>query len=113
MTCHEESLTVVELLIRTALGLRDAYIIVDREIWTVLLETLPGFMGKQVWISPDRPDEVIPKIYWAFGTEPNRVLGAERLALAVAWRRSGWATVMWFALSMRLMSAIKSTKNAP
>ena len=43
---------------------REKFIQKDDAIWTASLATYPGFLGKEVWIEPDRPDEVVFTIHW-------------------------------------------------
>lgn len=45
--------------------LRERYIQKDAEIWTKTLASCPGFLGKEVWINPNEPAEVILVIRWA------------------------------------------------
>jgi len=44
---------------------REKYIQKDAEIWTTALTKYPGFLGKQVWISPTSPEFVTFIIHWA------------------------------------------------
>jgi len=44
---------------------REKYLQLDREIWTKALAKYPGFLGKEVWLNPDQPTEVILVIRWA------------------------------------------------
>lgn len=53
------------LKVRVSPELREKYIRTDEEIWTAFLATCPGFLGKEVWINPDRPSEIIMVIRWA------------------------------------------------
>ena len=56
---------VIEWLkVRVAPELREKYIQKDDEIWTAALSRYPGFLGKQVWIDPKKPDEVTLVIQW-------------------------------------------------
>lgn len=43
---------------------RETFIRLDKEIWTVALSQYPGFISKEVWISPDLLDQVIIVIRW-------------------------------------------------
>ncbi|ACB51993.1 putative dimeric alpha-beta barrel protein [Crocosphaera subtropica ATCC 51142] len=43
---------------------RDIFIQLDNEIWTPVLAEFPGFLGKEVWISPNIPQEVTLIIRW-------------------------------------------------
>lgn len=45
--------------------LREKFIHKDEEIWTAFLATCPGFLGKEVWINPQKPTELILVIRWA------------------------------------------------
>ncbi|BAZ17029.1 hypothetical protein NIES4071_89070 [Calothrix sp. NIES-4071] len=44
---------------------REIFIQKDDEIWTVALAKYPGFLGKEVWINPNAPEEVTLVIQWA------------------------------------------------
>jgi uncharacterized protein (TIGR03792 family) len=56
---------VIEWLkVRVSPELREQYIQKDAEIWTTALSKYPGFLGKEVWISPDNLAEVILVIHW-------------------------------------------------
>ena len=57
---------VIELLrVKVVPELREQYIQKDAEIWTQALTKYPGFLGKEVWINPQEPTEVILVIRWA------------------------------------------------
>ncbi|WP_107666604.1 TIGR03792 family protein [Cyanothece sp. BG0011] len=43
---------------------RDIFIQSDNEIWTPVLAKFPGFLGKEVWISPNIPEEITIIIRW-------------------------------------------------
>jgi uncharacterized protein (TIGR03792 family) len=56
---------VIELLkVKIPPELREKCIQKDAEIWTVALAKYPGFMGKEVWINPNDPTEVVLIIRW-------------------------------------------------
>lgn len=56
---------VIEWLkMEVAEALRETFIQKDEEIWTATLSKYPGFIGKDVWISPDKPQEVVLVIQW-------------------------------------------------
>jgi uncharacterized protein (TIGR03792 family) len=44
--------------------LREQFVQKDAEIWTTVLASYPGFLNKEVWISPDRLQEVVAVIRW-------------------------------------------------
>ncbi|OUL21693.1 cyanobacterial protein, TIGR03792 family [Nostoc sp. T09] len=57
---------VIELLkFKIAAEMRETYIQKDAEIWTTALAKYPGFLGKEVWINPNDPTEIIFVIRWA------------------------------------------------
>lgn len=57
---------VIELLkFQVAAELREQFIQKDEEIWTQALAGYPGFLGKEVWINPNEPTQVILVIRWA------------------------------------------------
>ncbi|MGG6294740.1 TIGR03792 family protein [Leptolyngbya sp. AN02str] len=68
------------LRVRVDPELREAYIRKDAEIWTETLAQYPGFLGKEVWISPDDLSEVVLTVRWASFEEwqaiPDDVLQA-------------------------------------
>ena len=43
---------------------RENFIQQDAEIWTTALAKYPGFLGKEVWINPNNPTEVVFIIRW-------------------------------------------------
>ena len=43
---------------------REKFIQQDDAVWTASLSTYPGFLGKEVWIEPNEPDEVVFTIRW-------------------------------------------------
>ena len=43
---------------------REKFIQQDEKIWTAALSSYPGFLGKEVWIEPNAPGEVIFTIRW-------------------------------------------------
>lgn len=56
---------VIEWLkVRVSPELREKFIQKDAEIWTSMLATYPGFLGKEVWINPEIPTEVVIVIRW-------------------------------------------------
>lgn len=57
---------VVEWLkMQVAEELRETFIQKDEAIWTAALAKYPGFLGKQVWINPEKPEEIVLVIHWA------------------------------------------------
>jgi uncharacterized protein (TIGR03792 family) len=46
-------------------ALRETFIQQDEAIWTAALAQYPGFMGKEVWLTVDNPNEVVCVIQWA------------------------------------------------
>ncbi len=56
---------VIEWLkVQVAEERREAFIQKDEEIWTAALAKYSGFLGKEVWISPQSSQEVILVIHW-------------------------------------------------
>ena len=43
---------------------RDLFIQFDNEIWTPVLAQFPGFLSKEIWISPDNAEEIIIIVRW-------------------------------------------------
>ncbi|TVP65057.1 MAG: TIGR03792 family protein [Leptolyngbya sp. LCM1.Bin17] len=43
---------------------RETFIQVDNDIWTASLSQYPGFISKEVWISPDLLDQVVLIMRW-------------------------------------------------
>ena len=50
---------------RVPIDLKSRYLQLDAEIWTPVLAQCPGFLGKQVWTSPEDPTEVVLVMQWA------------------------------------------------
>lgn len=70
---------VIELLkLKVAAEHREQYIQKDAEIWTQALASCPGFLGKEVWLNPNEPSEVILVIRWAT-REQWKSISLERL----------------------------------
>ena len=44
---------------------REKFIQKDQEIWTSVLTKFPGFLGKEVWIDPNSPQELVLIVRWA------------------------------------------------
>ncbi|PZV11502.1 MAG: TIGR03792 family protein [Leptolyngbya sp.] len=56
---------VIEWLkVQVAEELREVFIQKDEEIWTAALAKHSGFLGKEVWINPQDPQEVTLVIHW-------------------------------------------------
>ncbi|MDJ0508099.1 MAG: TIGR03792 family protein [Crocosphaera sp.] len=43
---------------------RDLFIQFDNEIWTPVLANFPGFLSKEIWISPCNAEEIVIVIRW-------------------------------------------------
>lgn len=43
---------------------RDRYLQVDAEIWSATLSKYPGYIKKEIWLDPNREDDLIMVIYW-------------------------------------------------
>ena len=57
---------IIELLkFKVAPELQKQYLQKDAEIWTQTLASCAGFLGKEVWLNPNEPTEVILIIRWA------------------------------------------------
>ena len=67
---------------------RETFVQVDEAIWTAALAQYPGFMGKEVWLSNERLDEIVFVIQWAtleaWKSIPNDVLTATDQRFAAA-----------------------------
>lgn len=57
---------------------REKFIQKDAEIWTPMLASYPGFLGKEVWIDPEKPTEVVLIIRWE-SREAWKSVPSERL----------------------------------
>jgi uncharacterized protein (TIGR03792 family) len=56
---------VIEWLkIQVSPELRQRFILKDNEIWTATLSRYPGFLGKEVWLDPQKANEVVLVIRW-------------------------------------------------
>jgi uncharacterized protein (TIGR03792 family) len=43
---------------------RETFIRLDNDIWTAALSQYPGYLAKEVWISPDLLDQVVVIVRW-------------------------------------------------
>ncbi|MBD2108005.1 TIGR03792 family protein [Nodosilinea sp. FACHB-13] len=43
---------------------RETFVRLDNDIWTAALSQYPGFISKEVWISPDLLDQVVYVVRW-------------------------------------------------
>lgn len=66
------------LKVRVSPELREQFVQKDAEIWTSALSKYPGFLNKEVWISPDNLAEVILVIHWQ-SFEQWKAIPAEEL----------------------------------
>jgi uncharacterized protein (TIGR03792 family) len=62
-------------------NLRERFIQQDAAVWTVALARYPGFLGKEVWISPERSDELALVIRWATRTQWKAIPGEDLEAI--------------------------------
>jgi uncharacterized protein (TIGR03792 family) len=46
-------------------NLREVFVQTDEDIWSAALAGYPGYLGKEVWINPELPYEVVLVIRWA------------------------------------------------
>jgi uncharacterized protein (TIGR03792 family) len=61
---QENSMVIEWLKVRVDPDKREQYVQKDEEIWTKALSKYPGFLGKEVWISPDDLSQVVLIIRW-------------------------------------------------
>ena len=56
---------VIEWLkFRVVSQLQEKFLQKDAEIWTPLLASYPGFLGKETWFVPEKTEEIILVIRW-------------------------------------------------
>ena len=56
---------VIEWLkFRVISQLQDKFLQKDAEIWTPLLASYPGFLGKETWLVPEKTEEIVFVIRW-------------------------------------------------
>ncbi len=69
---------VIELLkFKIAAKQREKYIQRDAEIWTTALVNYPGFLGKELWINPNDPTELVMVIRWETREQWKSILQEE------------------------------------
>jgi uncharacterized protein (TIGR03792 family) len=61
----QQSMVIEWLKFNVSPDLREQFIQKDDEIWTTTLSGYPGFLSKEIWISPDNLMEVIQVIRWS------------------------------------------------
>jgi uncharacterized protein (TIGR03792 family) len=68
--------------------LREQFVQKDAEIWTSVLSQYPGFLWKEIWISPEDLAEVVAVIHWenleAWKSIPADVLEATEAKFTTA-----------------------------
>jgi uncharacterized protein (TIGR03792 family) len=65
-SCEQSDCMVIESLqFQVDPDYREQFIQLDEQIWTPVLANSPGFLGKEVWISPDDLSEVVIVVRWA------------------------------------------------
>jgi uncharacterized protein (TIGR03792 family) len=75
---------VIELLkVKIPPELREKCIQKDAEIWTTALAKYPGFLGKEVWINPNDPTEVVLIIRWQTREHWHAIPKADLQAIAL------------------------------
>lgn len=79
---------VIELLkFRIAPEHREKYIQKDSEIWTTALANYPGFLGKELWINPNDPTELVMIIRWETREQWKSILQQEIDAITFMFDR--------------------------
>lgn len=86
---------VIEWLkFRVAPEAREKFIQQDEAIWTATLSKQPGFISKEVWLAPDKANEVIFIIRWQSRQQwkaiPMDVLTATERQFARAMGRTNY-----------------------
>jgi uncharacterized protein (TIGR03792 family) len=69
----------------------DRFCLADAAVWTAFLQTCPGYLGKQVWRSPDQPDALVLVIRWVTraqwkGIDPEVLAQVDRRFVAAVGR---------------------------
>lgn len=76
--CLELSTLVIEWLkFKVVAELREQFVQQDNEIWTAALATYPGFLGKEVWISPDDLTQIVTVVRWESAEQWHSIPPAE------------------------------------
>jgi uncharacterized protein (TIGR03792 family) len=76
-TMETQPMVIEWLKVRVTPELREQYVQKDAEIWTAALSKYPGFLSKEVWISPDNLAEVVLVIHWESVEQWKAVPAAE------------------------------------
>ena len=69
------------LTFRVPAAERERFIQVDDEIWTAALQTYPGFISKETWISPVEEEAIIFVIRWHTREEWKAIPEADLAAI--------------------------------
>lgn len=59
----------------------DDYLAADARVWTPYLESCDGFLGKETWVSTDRPGVIVFVIRWATREQWKRITAEEVAAV--------------------------------
>lgn len=74
---NSEAMIVEWIRFKVAPNYRERFVQIDHDVWTAFLTTCPGFIRKEVWISPDEPSEVILAIHWATLAQQQAIAPAD------------------------------------
>ncbi|MFM2060488.1 MAG: hypothetical protein RLZZ507_158 [Cyanobacteriota bacterium] len=80
---------VIELLkFKIPAQMREIFIQKDEESWTTVLAKYPGFLGKEVWISPHDLTEVVIVVHWQSREQWKAIPETELEAIAQKFDQS-------------------------
>lgn len=93
------------LKFRVSPELREKFIQMEEEIWTSMLAKCPGFLGKEIWINPEVPEEVAIVIRWRTLQEwqsvPQELLESTEAEFARSMGENSYQMVESFAYQLR------------
>jgi len=55
---------IEELQVRVSPDARERFVRLDEEIWTAMLRSRPGYLGKEVWLDTDDPGALKLVVRW-------------------------------------------------
>lgn len=74
------------LTVKVPAAWHDRYIAADAAVWTQFLVTCPGYVGKQIWKNPVKPDEIVLIVHWQSRAQWKAIAPAQLAVVEARFR---------------------------
>jgi uncharacterized protein (TIGR03792 family) len=102
------------LKFRVSPELREKFIQMEEELWTPMLRQCPGFLGKEIWINPEVPEEVAIVIRWQtyqdWKAVPKELIDATEAKFARSMGENSYQMLESLAYQLRKFPTISSVQ---